>query len=284
MIADMPYLLPKDLGEINRLDFQHYLYRAALRGNHAAPIGSPPSILDVGTGSGRWAIEMAEQFSLSSVIAVDLVDPAEIGSRSHLPQRFPENYTFVQGDILQGLPFAEHSFDFVHQRLLYAAIPLARWQWVAYELCRVTKPGGWVELVEGGVLQGPGPNSRAVNAWAVEMASRRGINVLIGPQLDRFLREAQLINVQIREVVLPVGQTRGHMGKLTEINLLNMYHGLRGAVIAAGVVDGATYDRCMAAMPAEFARWPHTFPFYVAYGQRPRMSGGFGAVTPSRNV
>lgn len=281
MIADMPYVLPKDLGEINRLDFQHYLYRAALKGNHVAPIGIPQSVLDVGTGSGRWAIEMAEQFPLSSVIAVDLIDPAEIGSRSHVSQRFPENYTFVNGDILQGLPFAEHSFEFVHQRLLYAAIPLARWQWVAYELCRVTKPGGWVELVEGGTLQGSGPNSRAVNAWAVEMCDRRGINVRIGSQLDRFLREAQLVGVQLREVVLPVGQTHGHMGKLTEVNLLNMYHGLRGAIIAAGIVDAATYDQCMAAMPAEFARWPHTFPFYVAYGQRPRLSGGSGVYTPS---
>jgi ubiquinone/menaquinone biosynthesis C-methylase UbiE len=269
MIADAPYVLPKDLGEINRLDFQHYLYRAALKSNYAAPIGSPQSILDVGTGSGRWAIEIAEQFPLASVIALDLVDPAEIGSRSHLPERFPSNYAFVQGDILRGLPFAEQSFDFVHQRLLYAAIPQARWQWVVYELSRVTRPGGWVELVEGGTLRGDGPNGQAVNGWAVQMCDLRGINVRIGPQLDHYLREAQLEDVQLREIVLPVGRAYGHLGRLAETNLVHVYQSLRGAVIASGIVDAATYDRALAAMPDEFARWPHTFPFYVAYGRRP---------------
>ncbi|MBX5458845.1 MAG: hypothetical protein IRZ31_18280, partial [Thermogemmatispora sp.] len=33
-LQEQPYLLPKDLGEVNRLDFQHYMFRAALRGNY----------------------------------------------------------------------------------------------------------------------------------------------------------------------------------------------------------------------------------------------------------
>ena len=57
--ADVPYALPSDLGEMNRLDFQHYLLRQAFKGIYAAPIGAPRDILDVGAGTGRWAKEMA---------------------------------------------------------------------------------------------------------------------------------------------------------------------------------------------------------------------------------
>jgi len=35
-LRDAPYVLPSDDKEINRLDFQHYMLRYALRGNFAA--------------------------------------------------------------------------------------------------------------------------------------------------------------------------------------------------------------------------------------------------------
>jgi hypothetical protein len=36
-LRGVPYVLPKDMGEVNRLDFQHYMMRAALHGNYALP-------------------------------------------------------------------------------------------------------------------------------------------------------------------------------------------------------------------------------------------------------
>lgn len=60
--ADVPYALPQDTEEINRLDFQHYLLRYAFHGNFAAPLRDPHAILDVGCGTGRWAREMAQAF------------------------------------------------------------------------------------------------------------------------------------------------------------------------------------------------------------------------------
>jgi hypothetical protein len=59
----VPYMLPADLAEVNRLDFQHFMLRYALRGNYTAPIEQPRQILDVGTGTRRWAVEMAQIFS-----------------------------------------------------------------------------------------------------------------------------------------------------------------------------------------------------------------------------
>lgn len=58
----IPYQMPLDVQEMHRLDFQHYMLRALLRGNYLAPIRRPQSILDVGTGTGRWARELAVEF------------------------------------------------------------------------------------------------------------------------------------------------------------------------------------------------------------------------------
>src|SRR5262245_65514 len=74
-LRDLPYVLPKDMGEVNRLDFQHYMMRLALHGNYAAPIGTPDSILDVGSGTGRWAIEMATLFPRANVVGIDVAAP-----------------------------------------------------------------------------------------------------------------------------------------------------------------------------------------------------------------
>jgi len=74
-LRDVPYILPKDLGEVNRHDFQHYMMRSALRGNYAAPIGTSDSILVVGSGTGRWAIEMATLCPRARVVGVDVVTP-----------------------------------------------------------------------------------------------------------------------------------------------------------------------------------------------------------------
>lgn len=46
------------------------------------------------------------------------------------------------------LPFEDNSFDFVKQRLVTSSFTVADWKRVIEELVRVTKPGGYIELVE----------------------------------------------------------------------------------------------------------------------------------------
>src|SRR5689334_10014737 len=141
--AGVPYALPSDLSEMNRLDFQHFILRQAFKGNYAAPVRNPYRILDVGTGTGRWAKEVAMLFPAASVTGLDIKEQVAESQGSDLS---PANYSFVSGNILEGLPFPDASFDFVHQRLLFFAIPSDRWQFLLNELARVTRPGGWVEV------------------------------------------------------------------------------------------------------------------------------------------
>src|SRR5579875_404435 len=211
-LQEQPYLLPKDLGEVNRLDFQHYVLRAILRGNYLAPIEQPRRILDVGCGTGQWAFELAHQFPHADVIGLDLEQV-----KASTP---PPNYRFVQGDVLKGLPFDNDSFDFVHQRFLWLAIPLAAWPGAVQELARVTAPGGWIELVEFGTSTADftpsGPATQRYLALAGQLAALRGLDAegVITRSLGRYLESAGLLDVHYQIFEVPLGQWGGRIGSL----------------------------------------------------------------------
>lgn len=83
--------------------------------------------------------EIATNYPNSQVVGFDMcpISPSEIK---------PENITFVQGNIFNGLPFEDNSFDFVFQRFLILGIPSDKWEFVIRELTRVLKPGGFLEV------------------------------------------------------------------------------------------------------------------------------------------
>lgn len=61
------------------MDFEHHIFKLLINGElHLCPLKSPQHILDLGTGTGIWAIEIADKFPSASVIGTDLspVQPA----------------------------------------------------------------------------------------------------------------------------------------------------------------------------------------------------------------
>src|SRR5262245_31505645 len=136
---DEPYLFPRHPAEGDRLDVQHYALLLSAGSNYLAPIGTPRRVLDSGSGTGQWAHDLCREFPDAVVAGVDLQPGKPDG---------PPNFRFVQAALLDGLPFSDGQFDFVHQRLLALGVPLASWGGVIAELVRVTRPGGWIELVE----------------------------------------------------------------------------------------------------------------------------------------
>ncbi|KAJ6436789.1 methyl transferase [Purpureocillium lavendulum] len=69
------YLFPIDSEELNRLDIFHKFFLVArenaLTKCKLENLNHPARVLDLGTGSGIWAIEICEQFAESAVQAVD---------------------------------------------------------------------------------------------------------------------------------------------------------------------------------------------------------------------
>ncbi|MGZ3638538.1 MAG: class I SAM-dependent methyltransferase [Ktedonobacterales bacterium] len=271
-VRGIPYALPRDAEEMNRLDFQHYVLRQAFKGNFVAPVENPHAILDVGTGTGRWAREVATVFPSANMIGLDLNTPpvdeqAEVGGE----EMRPPNYAFVPGNILEGLPFADASFDFVHMRLLVLALPHDRWPFVVNELIRVTRPGGWVESVEVIADERGGPAVDQIMGWVAAMLQRRGIDIADGSRVGGLLQAQGLVNVFSRRVEVPIGVHGGRVGRLMAADILNGMQALRGPMEALGITTAAEFDRVFAeakqAMDSPRVRC--VAPFYVACGQRP---------------
>lgn len=272
-VADAPYVLPKDDREVQRLDFQHYMLRFAMRGNYAAPLVNPTGILDVGCGTGRWATEMAQQFPNANVVGVDLVPPP---TETPNPlaggsDKRPENFAFIQGNILEGLPFADGTFDFTHMRLLVFALPAPRWQDVAHELVRVTSMGGWVEWLEGDILlHNGGPAVEQLNHFAQSAGKGRGIEPTYVYRVGEFLQTAGLVNVQMRQLQIPIHTAAGRLGQMGVTDYLAVISGLKGPLVAQGFVTAQDFDQVIQAAREEMSHYRVMATFPVAFGQRPR--------------
>jgi hypothetical protein len=72
--------------------------------------------VDAGTGSGKWVLEVADQFPTARVYGLDL---SPIQGTNH-----PLNAFFRVEDLTQGLDFDDGSTDLVHSRLFLLSIPL----------------------------------------------------------------------------------------------------------------------------------------------------------------
>jgi SAM-dependent methyltransferase len=259
--------------EINRLDFQHYLLRTGLGGNYIAPITNPTAILDVGSGSGRWAMELASLFSEARVVGLDLVPSSVDESQvlGHGLTERPANYSFVIGNLLEGLPFPDATFDFVHQRLLMTAIPKGRWPSVIAELARVTRPGGWIELAECGVPERGGPGYMGLWGTWIEFLDTRNVDFTMGHTVGRLLFEGGLAQTTQRVLNFPMGDWGGRIGRSSATDCLAVGKALRAGVIAAGVASETEYDQLFAQATQEFTSRTSSgiLPFYVSRGQIP---------------
>jgi ubiquinone/menaquinone biosynthesis C-methylase UbiE len=267
----IPYVLPRDLEEMNRLDFQHYILRQVFKGDFLAPVANPHAILDVGTGTGRWAREVATLFPAANVVGLDVnPPPVDEQAQASAMDRGPSNYVFVPGNILEGLPFADASFDFVHMRLLVLALPHDRWPFVVSELIRVTRPGGWVETVETTPVEHGGPAMDQIIRWTTTLLQRRGIDFMDGSRVGDLLQAQGLANVVSRRVELPMGAHGGRVGKLLATDILFGMQATRGPLVALGLTTAAEFDRALAEArrASESPQGRCISPFYVAYGQR----------------
>ncbi|KAK0735928.1 S-adenosyl-L-methionine-dependent methyltransferase [Schizothecium vesticola] len=93
---------------------------------------------NVGTGTGIWAIDFADEFPSASVIGFD-ISPIQ-------PAWVPPNLRFEIDDAQLPWTYPADHFDFVHLRNLHGGI--SDWPALYHEAFRCTQPGGHIEHVE----------------------------------------------------------------------------------------------------------------------------------------
>ncbi len=207
-------------------------------------------------------MEMARTFPGAQVVGLD-IEPPQSG------QVLAPNTRFVQANLLDGLPFADRSFDFTHQRLLVLAIPAAHWPAVVGELVRVTRPGGWVELLEGGdIFLNAGPATQRFLAWWREASRARGFDTSLMECLGRLLLDAHVRDVQVRTLQVPVGKWGGHTGALLEKNILAGFPALKPLLCTQLSLSPQEFDATLTELAREGDRYQTSYHYYLAYGQR----------------
>ncbi|KZO90605.1 S-adenosyl-L-methionine-dependent methyltransferase [Calocera viscosa TUFC12733] len=201
------YLWTADDQENSRLDFQHHMlsdcawsgkpYLApaeAVLGPEGPDGGEGKAILDLGTGSGIWAIDMALRWPKAKVLGVDLAPKV---------RPTPPNCRLEVHDINSGLSQWDGQFDYVHTRLISSGIrdyPL-----MLSRIAPLLRPGGLLDLSEWDfriyaatfeplplVPRGqPGHSWVAEWLWALRQAgAARGGQMDAASHMEQWVRES----------------------------------------------------------------------------------------------
>lgn len=121
------YNFPNDEAEQDREDMKHACVKMLCQNNlYFAPIADDPhggdggthrdlqNVLDIGTGTGIWAIEFGDLFPSANVLGIDL-SPIQ-------PDWVPANVHFVVDDAESDWIYPPDHFDYIHTRHTVMAI------------------------------------------------------------------------------------------------------------------------------------------------------------------
>ena len=184
-------------------------------------------VLDIGTGTGAWAIEFARENPHSRVTGVDL-SPVQ-------PQTTPENCHFQVGDVEADWAF-DLAFDFIHGRFLTMGI--RNWPRIFEQSFAHLKPGGWAEYQEATFLfptdptsTKPNPEMHSLVEDVGETTKKLNVDIRQAPTWKPALEAAGFVNHRMVCLRWPIGEWSGDpkekmIGKLTRLNILNAIEGL----------------------------------------------------------
>ncbi|KAL8716096.1 MAG: hypothetical protein Q9225_006223, partial [Loekoesia sp. 1 TL-2023] len=198
--------------ELDRLDITHQKFRILLDNKLLlCPVESPERVLDIGTGTGIWAIEYGDDHPDTEIIGTDL-SPTQ-------PSWVPPNVKFEVDDCEETWTFPQ-KFDVVHARYLAAAI--VNWPKLMAQAFQFTKPGGYSEFQdydfvyysEDGSLTDDLPTSKWITTLL--QASRDfGRDPCPGPKLGGYMRDAGFKDVQVSKTsILYVSSFFPHFSKV----------------------------------------------------------------------
>ncbi|KAL9616672.1 MAG: hypothetical protein Q9160_008495 [Pyrenula sp. 1 TL-2023] len=222
------------------------------RGLFSAPLLDLPNqrVIDVGCGTGIWAIAFATEHPASHVIGLDITLPQ--------PKSKPPNCGFAVGDAEGDWAFATVPFDFIHGRMLVNSI--RDWPRFMEHCLQWLKPGGWLELsdvahrffAEDGCSEEHAPMLKWWREVFQGSSRSNGIDTDGTYKHAQQMRDAGFTDVRERVFKWPVGsswtsnQTEKAIGDLLGENLQLLIEGVTKTAIQLGQLRGITGQQAQA--------------------------------------
>jgi len=201
------YFMPNDETEQDRLDLYHHIFLSLLGGKlGTAPVKDLHKVLDVGTGTGIWAIDFADQHPEAEIIGVD-ISPMQ-------PTWVPPNLKFEIDDMEEEWTFPNDNFDYIHIRCLSGCFQ--DWDTVLRHAFKATKPGGYFEfqdygcevfMSDGTKLEGPDTDHGVCEfMYQVNTAAEEaGRPLAVARGMAKRLEEVGFVDVTAQTAIWPMG-------------------------------------------------------------------------------
>ncbi|KAG4433708.1 hypothetical protein IFR05_010817 [Cadophora sp. M221] len=198
------YWGPNDEVQNEQLDIGHHMCTLVLDNKlYLAPIsGTIQKALDIGTGTGIWAIDFADQHPSANVIGTD-ISPIQ-------PTWVPPNLKFEIDDAQLEWMYADNDFDFIHLRCLMGSID--NWPLLYQRAFRAIKPGGYIEHLDMDIQftsdDGTVKEGDIMYEWSrifIGAGETMGRTFTIARDSKRLLEEAGFVDVVEKKYKIPVG-------------------------------------------------------------------------------
>ncbi|KAM5362229.1 hypothetical protein ACJZ2D_012669 [Fusarium nematophilum] len=205
-IGNAQYWGTNDEQQNESMDINHHVLTLVLDGAlYLAPISKDiEKAIDVGTGTGIWAIDFADAFPKTQVIGTD-VSPIQ-------PSWVPPNLRFEIDDCTQEWTFAPNSLDYIHIRWLVGSI--VDWTQLFREAYKCLKPGGYIESHEAlsrmDCDDGSIHERSAMHQWGkffVEGGKKIGRSfTIVEDEVQRkSMEEVGFVNIEEKDFKVPIG-------------------------------------------------------------------------------
>ncbi|KAI7866560.1 uncharacterized protein EV154DRAFT_154289 [Mucor mucedo] len=288
--------LPQDQHELDRQRVQSYILRWVFESRHIVPpmikdmLLDGIRVLDVSCGPGLYVgnpfMDMAQDFHKSTFDSIDICNlmarKQEMDTIYHEevklsppvgPQKLLDNFTFTPYNVVKEhrIPYPDDTFDYTQQSLVTLAYAKEDWKTVMLDLKRVTKPGGYIQLLEIDLC--PQPLGDASGLWRDQVLQcfedKRGLDIGIPKRLNQVLAEIGLIEIETRFVSVPVGSWGLDIGLLWEENLNSFLEAMRPYLVEAMQVTDEQYKKDRAAFQNELQNVKAFNNICIAWGRIP---------------
>ncbi|KAF7846114.1 hypothetical protein BT93_L5227 [Corymbia citriodora subsp. variegata] len=219
------YILPEDEREQERLDLQHELMLRTLHGRLSLVPNDVPfsNCLDLGCGTGIWAIDYADQHPETQVLGIDL--------SAIQPDYIPPNCKFEVDDYDSEWTYRQ-KFDFIRGGLLVTSLsdPTGLFRKAYNQLV----PGGWFEMQDLMMPIACDDGTMDNTAWHrwngyfYDAMKKVGRDIGWAAQYRKFFEDLGFQNIEEHIFKVPINSwPRDRALKdLGSFNLINMLEGL----------------------------------------------------------